>query len=196
MTSSIARLEQGMRSKLHTLTTRNDHTDDDQTGGMVALLPDPASAGQLAVDGGERQQDLHLTLCYLGDDVTGWSDEQREQVIERARMAAGWTPPIDARAFAHATFNPDAYADREPCAVYIIGGSDRIAEFNQELRSLASALQHPGFVPHVTAGYGMRAADLTFTGPVRFDQLVVALADDWTRIPLTGARRDMEPMLR
>lgn len=194
MTSSVARAHNSIVGKLDGQPAPSD--DDEHTGGMVALLPDTETTGNLAVDGGEDRAILHLTLCYLGDDVTGWSPEQRDQVLDRARMAATWTAPIDARAFAHATFNPDAYADREPCAVYIIGGSDRIAELNQELRGLASALQHPGFVPHITAGYGMRAEDLTYTGPARFDRLVVALADDWITVPLTGDRRDLEPIPR
>lgn len=161
------------------------------TGGMVALVPDAASARALAIEGGEPLEELHLTLCYLGDDVTGWSESQRAQVLERARSVA--CAPVEARAFAHATFNPDAHADREPCGVYLIGESAVIPEMHDALRSLASALQHPGFVAHVTGGYGKTADDLSYTGPVRFDRLVVALGDQRTEIPLTGADHEGAP---
>jgi len=165
-------------------------TDDDDaethTGGMVALLPDADSAAKLLVDGGDPIDQLHLTLCYLGDNVTGWSQSQRDQVVQRATSAAEGRGPVDGDAFAHAVFNPDG---AEPCAVYLIGGSDAFAELNQELRSLASALQHPGFVAHVTAGYGMTADDLAYTGPVRFDRIGVFFGGQRIEIPLV-ARRD------
>ncbi len=98
-------------------------------------------------------------------------------------MARG---PVEARAFAVATFNPDGHADREPCAVYLVGESETIPDLHREVESLARALQHPGFVPHVTGKYDATAADLTYTGPVRFDRVAVALADEWHEFPLTG----------
>lgn len=153
---------------------------------MVALLPDADSAAALHVGGGVPLEQLHLTLAYLGDDVTGWAPAQRGLVLERAMDCARWTPPLEARVFAHATFNPDAYAGREPCGVYLVGESERIEMLHNELRYLAQALQHPQFVPHITGRYGGDASDLAYTGPVRFDRLVVALADQWTELPLTG----------
>lgn len=166
----------------------SDDAKSEHTGGMVALLPDAESARKLVIEGGEPADQLHVTLAYLGDDVTGWTDSQREQVLARARAVAGHTEPVDARAFAHATFNPDAHADRQPCAVYLIGDTDRIPELHLDFRGLASALQHPGFVAHLTGAYGKKAEALTYTGPVRFDRLVVALGGDWTELPLTGRR--------
>lgn len=156
------------------------------TGGMVALLPDAPTAAALAVRGGEPIGQLHLTLCYLGDDVTGWAPAQRGLVLERAVEISRWQAPIEARVFAHATFNPDGHADREPCAVYLVGESEAIPDLHRQVESLARALQHPGFVPHVTGKYGGTADDLSYTGPVRFDRVVVALADEWNEFPLTG----------
>lgn len=42
---------------------------------MVALVP--AGADELTVTGGDSAADLHLTLAYLGDDVTERDDRQR-----------------------------------------------------------------------------------------------------------------------
>lgn len=153
---------------------------------MVALLPDAATAAALAVPGGESPAKLHLTLCYLGDDVTGWAPAQRGLVLERAIEVSRWHGPIDARAFATATFNPDGHADREPCGVYLIGDSETIPDIQRAVESLARALQHPGFVPHVTGKYGGSASDLSYTGPVRFDRVAAVLADEWHEFPLTG----------
>jgi len=125
----------------------------EHTGGMVALIP--ADPSPLVVDGGEPAEELHVTLAYLGDDVTGWPDEQRSDILTAAQaMAAEQPGPIEARAFAHATFNPDRHADREPCAVYLIGDSGAPLELHQRFAPLASADQHPGYVAHLTAGYG------------------------------------------
>jgi len=161
----------------------------EHTGGMVALIP--ADPGPLLIDGGEPADELHVTLAYLGDDVTGWSDEQRSDILTAAQsMAAEQPGPIEARAFAHATFNPDGHADREPCAVYLIGDSGAPLDLHQRFAPLASADQHPGYVAHLTAGYGKTAADLTYTGPVTFDRLRVALGDDVHDFPLSPASDD------
>lgn len=158
-------------------------------GGMVALLPTAAHAKAMAVPGGESPEDMHVTLTYLGDDVTGWSPEQHERVINRAKDVAQHTAPFEGRVFGHATFNPDAYAGHEPCAVHLVGGTDRLHSMHRELKGLASAAQHPGFTPHVTGAYGKTAADLKYTGPVKFDRMLVALGDKRTEIPLKAPTR-------
>lgn len=156
------------------------------TGGMVALVP--ANPSPLLIDGGEPAEELHVTLAYLGDDVTDWSDEQRAEVLAAVQSAAADMPgPVDARAFAHATFNPDGHADREPCAVYLIGDSGAPLDLHQRFAPLAAAEQHPGYVAHLTAGYGKTAGDLSYTGPVTLDKLRVALGDDVHDFPLGPA---------
>ena len=154
------------------------------TGGMIALVP--ANAGELTVDGGEPAEELHLTLAYLGDDVTGWSDEQRDEVLQGAQaIAEALGRPTTAEIMGHAAFNPTGANDREPCAVYLVSGDDLPA-----LKGEASAFdasEHPVFLPHITAGYGLSPAELAYVGPVTFDRLRVALADDVHDFPLGDA---------
>lgn len=165
------------------------------TGGMIALVPDKASAAKLAVtgDNAEAPEQLHLTLAYLGDDVTKWTPQQRQQAIDSAHSALAASPvsgPVDARAFAHTTFNADGgpNGDQDPCAVYGIGHTDQLGPLRDQVVHQTSGLdlpaQHQPFVPHVTAGYGMAAGDLSYLGPVRFDRMVVALGDTRHEIPL------------
>jgi len=153
-------------------------------GGMIALIP--ADPDRLVVRGGEPAGEAHLTLVYLGDDVTGWPQAQRDAVERAVAARAASLAPIDARVFAHAVFNPDAHADRDPCAVYLVGDTRELAPLREELSVFAAADQHEPFVPHVTAGYGVPVSRLDYTGPIRFDRIRVAMADTSTDYPLTG----------
>lgn len=163
-------------------------------GGMIALVP--ADPHALAVDGGDPVDELHLTLAYLGDDISGWTDQQREAVHNLGRSMAETSNGVDARVFAHAHFNPDGGADgdKEACAVYLIGdgaslAADReylIERLRENLGEASMPEQHAPFVPHVTAGYGVDPSALSFTGPVRFDRVRVALGGDVTDYPMGG----------
>ena len=155
--------------------------------GMVALVPDERSRAALALaaDSAEPPEDLHLTLMYLGDDAVDMPNERRLALLKTASTAAELIEPVTVRAFAHATFNPDGNAGRTPCAVYLIGDSDLL----DGLRAMFSDFNdggHAPYIPHVTAGYGLAAADLDYTGPVTFDAVRVALGETSTDIALTG----------
>jgi hypothetical protein len=186
------------------------------TGGMVALVP--ARPDELAVDGGDPADEMHLTLAYLGDDVASWSDEQRAAVhdaarhvvdansIEEPEMSAGGSlavvrtypkGPVQARVFAHGVFNPDGGpdGDKDPASVYLFGdGAEAVHRMHEDsLIALQERLgdgvlpeQHSPFHPHVTAGYGLPLDRMSFTGPVDFDRLRVALGDEVTDYPLGG----------
>ncbi|MGH2897007.1 MAG: hypothetical protein ACRDPM_27595 [Solirubrobacteraceae bacterium] len=161
---------------------------------MVALLP--ADQGALALDSKSAlpPSEIHLTLVYLGDDVTGW-DPTRRQLLNQAALsaAAAIGAPIEARVMGHATFNPDGGPDGDRDAVHLIGDTDRLAPARRALTTTLTNLlgedfptQHEPFIPHTTAGIGLTAGDLTYTGQVVFDRLVLALAGDWQEYPLAA----------
>lgn len=162
--------------------------------GMVALIP--ANAADLTVDGGDPEDQMHLTLAYLGDDVMSWTQEQRAAVHELGQQLAGLMPALQARAFAHAQFNPDGGpdGDKEPCAVYLVGDGAPVGEMRaalldglrEKVGDASLPEQHEPFVPHVTAGYGLDVGALSYTGPLTFDRLRVALGGDVTDYPLGG----------
>jgi hypothetical protein len=166
---------------------------EEHTGGMVALLPTPEHAEAMALPGGEPEDILHVTAVYLGDDVTGWSLEQQRQVIDAVMTATSGVGPVEGRAFGHATFNADGGpdGDRDPCAVYLIGDSDALVPLREAIVSALGGAdlpdQHSPYVPHVTAGYGKNAGDLSYTGPVTLDRVLIAFGGEHTVIPLAGA---------
>jgi 2'-5' RNA ligase len=165
-------------------------------GGMLALVPSDPDA--LAVPDGDPAEELHLTLAYLGDDVSVLSGDQTAAVHSLAQTLARIAGPSDggylgARVFGHAAFNPDGGTDgtTDPCAVYLIGDAEGVSALRDSaVAGLREALgadlptQHDPFVPHVTAGYGVDAGTLSATGPVQFDRVRVALAGDVTDYPI------------
>lgn len=167
--------------------------DDQHTGGMIALVPD--DPGQLAVAGGDSPDQLHLTLAFLGDDVSQLSDATRDALKAHAAAMSRGVPPIDAHIMGHALWNPDGGpdGDRDPCAVYQVQHSPRIVDTREyalegAARHLGADMpeQHPGFLPHVTAGYGITPDALSYAGPVRFSTLRLALGGEVTDFPLSG----------
>lgn len=167
------------------------------TGGMVALLPDELSAHQLTVQhpNATAPDKLHLTLAYLGDNVTNMAPLDRHLLLVAAAQHAEELPPVTARVFGHALFNPDGGADgtMTPCATYLVGDnatpSDRpsdLSMLHNNFRRRAAVPQRSPFVPHITAGFGVPANKLVHTGPVRFDRLRVSLAGEHHTFPFTG----------
>lgn len=159
---------------------------EEHTGGMIALVP--ANPDELLVDGGLPADELHLTLAYLGEDVTGMDRDSRTRLLDDVRAIAEATPPVEAEVMGHAAFNPTGAHDREPCAVHLVSGpalTDLKAAFAAHDTS-----EHPVFLPHITAGPGLEPSALNFVGPVLFDRLRVALADEVVDFPLGGQADD------
>lgn len=176
------------------------------SGAMVALVPSDEDGVWLAVDGGEDPDDLHVTLCFLGEAALVPA-EVRERLVECVARCVESSPTVIGRVFSVALFNPTpsgapgdsdetaALGGHEPCVVLLTGGSQLermhllVAE---DVRStLASAgveypSQHTPWVPHITLLYG--DADpreyANRTGFVTFDRVRVAFGDDVYDIPL------------
>lgn len=157
---------------------------EEHTGGMVALIPSAADQEAIAVRGGDKPDELHLTLIYLGDDVSGMDSSARNRVSAAAAMLAADLEAVHGRIFAHALFNPDGYNEQDPCAVYLVGDCPPLARMRAALEPLTSQEQREPFVPHVTAGYGIPIKRLTYAGPVAFDRIRVAFGGEFVDYPL------------
>lgn len=159
---------------------------DVMSGAMVALVP--AHPADLALEGGEPADQLHLTLLYLGDAVD-YPPEAQAQVLQTCReLADGWGT-VTAQGFAVAAFNPNG---EEPCLVLLCSGNE-LTELHDAVADeiTASPEQHQPWIPHVTLAY---TADTSLlpglvdrTGTVQFDRLRVAFAGQVTDLPLDGA---------
>jgi 2'-5' RNA ligase len=169
----------------------------EHTGGMLALVPD--NADTLAVEGGEAPDELHLTLLYLGDDVSTWGAGQADQLRELVKASAPALDAVDARVVGPALFNPDGGpdGDRDPCLVLLVGDAPGLDPLRQWARWVTSTHddyptppdQFEPFLPHITVAVAPSdpagvSADGIYTGPVRFGTLRLALAGDVLDVPL------------
>ena len=167
---------------------------ESHTGAMIALVPRDVDAARLAVDGGEGEEQLHLTLAFLGAASTV-PPAARGEIIEQLLHHAV-DVPITGSAFAVAEFNPQG---DEPCVVLIVGDdTGRLEELQQSVCETLGAIHDDGWVmpeqrspwiPHVTLLYAEDGdvdveslAELT--GPVIFDRIRVAFSDEVVDIPL------------
>lgn len=167
-----------------------------QFGGMIALYPRDDDAQKLAIPGGEPPEEMHLTLAYLGEDVSALDPtallHRLPEILARATV-------ITARIMGHAMFNPDGGDDpeepKEPCAVYLVGDSEQIPDLHSDVMDLLDDYgidypvpsQHKPFLPHITAGYSLPIEQLSYTGPILFDRLGLAFAGHTRFFPLAGA---------
>jgi hypothetical protein len=164
----------------------------DHTGGMIALVPTAADAQKLAVPGGDPADEMHLTLAYLGDDVTKLPDHQVAALKHgTAAIARGIGKPVDGQVFGHAVFNPNS-SEFDPAHVYMVNGHlaparEAAHRIGQRVLGGDYPTQHPNFVPHVTAGYDLPPGKLRHTGPVTFDRLRLALGGKTHDYPLGEA---------
>ncbi|MDX3239371.1 phage minor head protein [Streptomyces sp. ME03-5709C] len=168
-------------------------------GAMIALIPTDEGAARLALDGGEDAGELHLTLFFLGDDGTAWTEEQRTELTAAVRArAADLGGPIYGRAFGANHWNAGSDS---PSWVWAVG-DDRDASTTpalEDARNLVAAAledthgpelptQHAPWAAHVCAAYSddpeLLAALQERLGPITFDRIRVAFAGDHTDIPL------------
>lgn len=164
------------------------------SGGMIALYPRPDFAQMLSVPGGEPEDDMHLTLVFLGDDVSTIDPGALGAVL--GRIADSYVEEISARVFGHALFNPDGAEGRDPCGVYLVGHSPELAQLHRDVREAAENApfpipeQHDPWCPHMTASYAsqMDGTPLVgeYTGEVIFDRLGLALAGNTQFFPFVG----------
>ncbi len=105
--------------------------------------------------------------------------------------------PLTGNVFSFAIYNPNGDNGFKPATVYQLDGTADRQDIewlamdmqNAARNAIGSALfpkQHTPWLPHVTAGYGVPVSQLTYTGPVEFDRLRVAIGDDVTDYPLGG----------
>jgi 2'-5' RNA ligase len=172
------------------------------SGAMIALMPTEADAKRLRIGGGEKAEQLHLTLYFLGEG-SDWSEEERTGLVNALidRVAENPTDVIEARAFGVSHWNGDG---DNPCWVLNVTKTPQedppeFADIEGVRTIAADALlqtelfkkmpeQYSPWVPHVCLAY---TDDLSLTaelqkrlGTITFDRIRVAFAGDYTDILL------------
>jgi hypothetical protein len=172
-------------------------------GGMIALMPTEEDAKRLALRGGEAWSELHLTLAFLGDDMSTWTDVQKEELasITGALAALYFNGPLTAKIFGVAHWNGDT-----PSASWVWNVGDVPGNGPEGHGALAAAQglaceamwsthdlpeipdAHSPWAAHVCAAY---TDDLTLAkelekrlGTITFDRIRVSLGDEDHDYPL------------
>lgn len=184
------------------LAAEGDHL----SGGMIALMPTAADAKRLALKGGEKPEDLHCTLAFLGDDGSAFSEDAQAAVVEsvRSMLPHYFSAPITANIFGISHWNAGGPS---PSWVWSVGDSQETpralgmahSAVTMALEeSLTDAVEHPEIPPqhtpwvaHICAAY---TGDLTLAkelekrlGEITFDRVRVSFGAVDVDIPLEAA---------
>lgn len=151
----------------------------DYKGGMVALKP--SHPEDFVAEGGDPPEDLHVTMFFLGDDVSTYRQAAIAAVRSGARRAAGRTPVTAQVAGVGRLGDADP-----PATVLFLNGDDLEPARNalmSEMWDYGSEdfpPQHQPWIPHMTLGYGLNAADYEHMvgREVVLDQINVHLGGD------------------
>ena len=166
--------------------------EEEQTGGMIALVPSAADIERLVLADGEVEDELHLTLVYLGKavDIT---DDQRQMLVDAivGDVELGLSV-VQGEVFSLNVFNP---LGEEPCLVLGVGGPG-LEQYMMKATEAANTVgidtseSKKPWIPHITLAY-ISVPNLAINslaedrmGPVTFDRIRVAFGDEVTDIPL------------
>lgn len=189
---------QGAHGRRVSLATDDSHLQ----GGMIALMPTAEDAKRLAFPGGEKAAELHCTLFFLGDDVSGWTEDQRNELEMLVRSRVSGTPEVQAQVFGVAHWNGGG---EKPSWVWNVGDAPVTEDDHTHLQEVRYQVQdalestherpelpfqHSPWAAHICAAY---SSDLTVVralekrlGPVTFDRVRLSFGDDDRDIPLGG----------
>lgn len=147
-------------------------------GVMIAFYPPAALARQLAIDGGEPPNELHVTLALPGK-LSELTDVQRERLPDIVRGFALINRPLEG-SFSGVTTFP-AHDGVKPIVLLVdVPGlpawRQRLVEI-LALNGYTVANDH-GFTPHLTLQYAPEDAAVTLetpTAPLRFETVALVM---------------------
>lgn len=163
----------------------------EHTGAMIALVPSDADLARIALQGGENQADLHLTLYFLGE-AEQYDMATQQELLARVQSVAAEQTVVTGMAFGVAVWNP---LGDDPCVVLNVGGQPvesaqrEMCELLEDLWAAVLPEQHCPWSPHICLAYDsdptrfVRAA-LDVVGPITFDKIRVAFAGESVDVPL------------
>lgn len=184
------------RRKEHGLTAAAEA----HAGAMAALIPTSPDAARLAVGDGESMDELHVTLCYLGEAADYPLAERFGMIAQVARAVQG-LGPVEGEAFSTGYFNPHT-EEHDTALVYGIGGDgvdDILRIVRTALENAPGALRIPQqrrpTALHLTAAYtddlDAHRGLVGNLGRITFDRVRLAFGDQVFDIPLEAGPEDL-----
>lgn len=158
---------------------------------MVALYPRPAEASAIAETGGEKPEDIHVTLAYLGDTDEATIDAVRTALT---RVAASH-PPLEGTVGGVGAFQDQGNGTPAIVLPDVPGLVElRQAVCTAVLAADADYARNHGYQPHSTIAYREDSTDppetATLGAPLHFDSLKLVQGNKVVAdYPLTGVRQ-------
>jgi len=139
-------------------------------------------AGRLAIAGGEKAEELHVTLAFMGN-AAGLDFDRAHGAVE---SWAARTPVLDGELSGIGHFDLGA----GKTATYRSVDLPKLPEPREELVGLLDAAGVPpkrdhGFSPHMTLDYKMRRPPVR-KQPITFSKVTLTWGDERHEFPLTG----------
>jgi len=162
------------------------------TGVMISHSIDPNVAKSLAVPGGEPHDKMHVTLAYLGKDLSSGQVEAVRQAMKRhAAQSEAYTGKIAG----HGMFAPSETSEGRRVHCALVDSPD-MHDFRQGVcKAIESTgvkvVKSHGFTPHVTLKYlekGEAApTDELPEQPLSFDDIVMSVGGDHQSFKMSKA---------
>ena len=155
-------------------------------GVMVALVPDDPGAFVLEHAEALPEDDLHITLCYLGKVQDLTSFDQNKILADTRRVC-------DEIGHAFTTSSDGVVVmgsndDGVPATALLVQADDIVALYDALAEALNYESTYPSFIPHMTMGYGVPIEDAQerVGQQISFSNVLVKFGDARHAIPLTS----------
>ena len=163
------------------------------SGVMVCLRPDAEIAATLAVPGGLKPEELHVTLAFLG----GLNEFSPDQINRLQQAVLGFSFlafPLHGHVSGVGRFYASEHSDNMD-VIYASVDLPALPEWREHLIEILEQADLPvrhdhGFSPHVTLGSiapGSLWPSLAVASmPLTFTHIYVAVGEEWKSYPLIG----------
>jgi uracil-DNA glycosylase family 4 len=159
-------------------------------GVCIAMRVPKAIADKLVQPGGEKAEDLHVTLAYMGP-ISKWSQDELNVLYRTVAEHVRGSPPLIGKISGAGKFNADP-----PC-IYASVDCPELSAFRERLmNALDGAAIKPddehGFDPHITLRYGEGPMPELEKLELAFETVCVYAADTVAEVKLDGFIRALD----
>lgn len=166
--------------------------EEAHTSAVIGLWLEPAVAKKLALPGGEKPGELHMTLCYLGK-AKKLGKEKIASIRSACRELAAEQEPLEGKVDGTGRFEASEHSDGKD----VLYAKPRVPDLVGFRGRLARRLEKDGvkvaddftFKPHITLAYvdpGEKKDPEVPRTSLRFDHLVLALGNKQEKIAFGG----------
>lgn len=166
-----------------TTVVESDTQPDFSGSSMLALVPDAATAGEIAVAGGTAAEELHVTVAFLG----ATADLDTEALLSALTPALAGLGPLAGSVGGLGMF-PEGENGTPVWVPVDVPGLDRLRTATIDALDAAGMPQQSehGYTPHMTLGYDLESVDPVEPVPVSFSEAVLFIGTERLPIPLTA----------